>query len=108
MLGVDHPPSVLVVVCLGLLIPGLPSLWMKKYVAGITLLGLIPVSFAFFGPIWDLYLFDGTRFDQDGLYPFICCFIATPLLSVIHALVVRRRVLLQSAGPAEIPPKVLQ
>lgn len=81
------------VVLLGLCIPGLPALIMKRPISGIAMLLTVPAAFAFFGPFWGEYLFAGTRISEHGFYPFIVVLIATPLASVFHGLAIRRELL---------------
>ncbi len=102
----SRPLSKFLIVFLGIVLPGLPAILMNRRVSGIALLVAIPASLGFFGPCWDLYLFDGTPYDQCGLYPFVllCCVI--PVLSVWHGLTVRRQILLMrvDSGAAYTSP----
>lgn len=82
-----------IVVLLGLCVPGLPALIMKRPISGVAMLLAIPAAFAFFGPVWGEYLFAGTRFAEQGFYPFIVVLIATPCASVFHGLAIRREIL---------------
>jgi hypothetical protein len=79
----------------GLFVPGLPSLLMRRSVAGFVrfafLILLVPFAFAFFGPFWDLVLFAGTRYGEFGLYPFLATCCVVPFLSVWLGFRDRRR-----------------
>ena len=80
------PLDARMVVVAGLLIPGLPSLLMRRSSRGIfyfvMLLLTIPLALLFFGPFWDLVLFAGSDFGQAGLYPFLATCVLTPVFSV--------------------------
>lgn len=79
------------VITLGLVVPGLPSILMKRQWTGLLILISIPAAFAFFGPIWGEYIFDGTPYREHGLYPFLCVLGFTPIVSVVHGLRTRRK-----------------
>ncbi len=84
--SLPKPWSSAAIVVVGVLVPGLPSLMMRRSVAGLcrflVLLLLIPVGFAFFGPFWGEILFAGTTYVEAGLYPFVATCVITPALSV--------------------------
>ncbi len=73
----------------GVLVPGL-AYWQlarnqrAKIVFALLLLA-IPAAYLFFGPFWDLVLFNGTALGQAGLYPFWACLAATTALSLAIA-----------------------
>lgn len=90
------------VVC-GLILPGVPSVLMRRSVSASICGGLIflaiPVSFGFFGPFWGMVLFPDGPYSGAGLYPFLASCVIVPVVSVIQGLW-DRRVLLRSAGVA--------
>lgn len=92
-----RPLPAIAVWLLGLIVPGSPSLFMRPSAAGIVrfivLAAAIPLAFVFFGPVWDLILFDGTPYDESGFYPFIAVCIAVPILSVWFGFRDRKRLL---------------
>jgi hypothetical protein len=98
-------PSMLLVTAAGVVVPGLPALLMRRRISGTFLLLAIPVSFLFFGPLWGLVLFAGTPYIEHGLYPFIAFAIATPVISVVQGLVLRRQMLATRASDhPNLPP----
>ena len=97
------PWSTAAIVVVGVLVPGLPSLMMRRSAAGIArffvLLLQIPVGFAFFGPIWGEILFAGTAYVESGLYPFVATCFITPSLSVWCGFRDRQRLLRMIESP---------
>ena len=86
--------SVAIVIVLGLLLPGLPTLLMRRNRSGnawcIGLVAIVPISFVFFGPFWDAVLFANTSYDQFGFYPFVASCVLVLLASVWRGLLDRR------------------
>jgi hypothetical protein len=91
------PWSDFAILVLGVLVPGLPSLMMRRSVAGMVrfliLLLIIPASFALFGPFWGEVLFAGTQYVEAGFYPFVATCCITPVLSVWLGFSERRRLM---------------
>ncbi|MCG8649076.1 MAG: hypothetical protein MI861_04550 [Pirellulales bacterium] len=91
----DKPWSVLQVVLLGLLIPGLPSALIGRSAAGmlkfLTLSLTIPFAFVVFGPLWGEVMFAGTPYTETGFYPFVATCLIVPPLSIAIGLNDRRR-----------------
>ena len=96
-------PSVLMVMVVGLVVPGLPSILMHQRILGVCLMLAIPTSFLFFGPIWGVVFFHGTPYSESGLYPFLAVLFATPLVSIAQGLNLRRQ-LLQAEAPQDLDP----
>lgn len=98
-----RPWSTAAIVVFGVLVPGLPSLKMRRSAVGIyrflVLLLMIPVGFAFFGPFWGEILFAGTTYAEAGLYPFVATCFITPVLSVWCGFRDRQRLLKMSESP---------
>ena len=89
------PISWLTTIVVGLLVPGL-AYWLilrnhRGMIGFLALFLAIPLAFVFFGPIWDLVLFDGTPYDQAGLYPFLGCCVVVPLASLLIAVRAKSR-----------------
>lgn len=98
-------PSVLMVTIVGLVVPGLPTILMRRRLVGICLLLAIPLSFMFFGPIWGLVLFHGTTYSEYGLYPFLTVLFATPLISIAQGLHLRGQLLRAESPQHSEPPR---
>ncbi len=86
--------STLFTVVMGLVIPGLPTLLIRRNRSGqvwfVLLLSSLPLAYGFFGPFWDVVLFDGTPYDQAGFYPFIASCVLVPIASAWRGLRDRR------------------
>ena len=71
---------------LGLLVPGL-AYWLivrtrNSLFVFLTLFLSIPLLFLFFGPLWDMVLFNGTPYNQAGELPFYVSSALVPLVSL--------------------------
>ena len=83
-------------VILGLLIPGLVY-WLllrtpKALNTFLFLFLALPLAFAFYGPFWDLVMFNGTPYSQAGLYPFLVKCALIPLCRLFLAVKAKRAV----------------
>ena len=83
--------QVSLILLLGFLLPGVPSMMHKRWMEGVAIFAAIPIAFVFFGPIWGIFLFAGTNYTESGLYPFLLVLWSTPCASVYRGLVARRK-----------------
>ena len=77
------------VILIGLAVPGL-AYWLvtrteRALLVFLAFLVAIPMSFLFFGPVWDMLIFAGTPYSQSGVYPFLGSLVLVPLLSLLLA-----------------------
>ena len=84
-----------IVIPVGLLVPGLMYFLFQRDAIGLIVFLLllfgIPLAFAFFGPFWDIVLFDDSRLNGLGLYPFLAACLLIPVASLILAISANRR-----------------
>ena len=82
-------------ILIAFVIPGLPVWVMRRdwkgFIIFATVIAIVPLALLFFGPFWDLVLFDGTPYDQWGFYPFLATLVAVPCLSVLVSIKEHRK-----------------